>query len=73
MKVQAKVFSRRGVERIERTGRGFSQSELGEVGLSLEKGKSLGLAIDPKRSTKHAHNIQVLKDWIEASQAPTKK
>lgn len=62
------VLSRRGLQSVTRRGRGFSELELAEVGLSLQKAMTLRLPIDPKRNTKHTHNIDILKDLLRVEQ-----
>lgn len=47
-----------------RKGRGFSQGELKEVGLSLNKALRIGIPIDSNRSTKHSENVKTLKTHL---------
>lgn len=62
------VLSRRGLQSVTRRGRGFSELELAEVGLSLQKAMTLRLPIDPKRNTKHSNNVDMLKNLLEIAQ-----
>jgi len=48
-----------------RTGRGFSQGELAEAGLSPGEARHLGVPVDLKRSTSYAENVKGLREWVE--------
>ncbi|MET1101913.1 MAG: 50S ribosomal protein L13e [Pyrodictiaceae archaeon] len=48
-----------------RMGKGFSISELEEVGLSLEDAKRIGLPIDARRRSKWEWNVRALKTFLE--------
>jgi hypothetical protein len=43
-----------------RKGRGFSQNELKQVGLSMKQAFHLGIPIDSRRSTTHQENVKAL-------------
>jgi len=53
-------------KRKAREGKGFSQKELKEVGLSLREALKLGIPIDTRRSTKHEENVIRLKAYVGA-------
>ena len=55
-----------------RLGRGFSELELREAGLTTSDARRSGLAIDVRRSTKREDNIKLLKEWFEKSQSRKK-
>ena len=54
-----------GPTKETRNGRGFSKTELLEVGLSLVDARKRGLMVDPLRKTKHKENIKSLKEWLK--------
>ena len=43
-----------------RKGRGFSVDELKQAGLQESQARSMGIRIDPRRSTVHAQNVSSL-------------
>jgi len=47
-----------------RRGRGFSKSELGEVGLDFHQARRLRLPIDQRRKTKREENVKTLKQLL---------
>ena len=47
------------------TGKGFSQDELSEAGLSLRQALRLGIPIDARRQCKHKQNVETLKKHLE--------
>lgn len=49
-----------------RKGRGFSRSELQEVGLSIYSAIKLGIRSDPLRKTKHQKNIDDLRTFLDS-------
>ncbi|MBS7642733.1 MAG: ribosomal protein L13e [Candidatus Bathyarchaeia archaeon] len=49
-----------------RIGRGFSLGELAEVGLSIDKARRLGIAVDRRRKTVRRENIEALRTYIES-------
>jgi ribosomal protein L13E len=55
--------------RKSRKGRGFSRSELKEVGLNLKQALKMGIQIDPKRSTKHDENVKAIMTYLVAEEA----
>lgn len=67
MGIRAVVKRRRRI----RKGKGFSQEELKEVGLSFRQASKLGIPIDKRRSTKHSENVETLNEHVgvEASTA----
>ena len=50
---------------ILRDGKGFSTEELATVDLSIGKAKSLGIPVDPRRSSSYEENIETLKVFLE--------
>ena len=53
------------VKRKTRKGKGFSREELREVGLSFGEALKRKIPIDPRRSTKHEENVEMLKTALE--------
>ena len=49
-----------------RKGRGFSESELHEAGLSIHAAIRLGIRSDPLRRTKHQKNIEQLRLLLDS-------
>lgn len=49
----------------ERTGRGFSQDELKEAGLTIGEARHLGVPVDLNRRTSYVDNVGRLKAWVE--------
>jgi large subunit ribosomal protein L13e len=49
----------------ERTGRGFSQDELKEAGLTVGEARHLGVPVDLNRRTSYVDNVGRLKAWVE--------
>lgn len=62
MHLDIHAFVKRG--RKSSKGRGFSRTELKEVGLSVKQALVLGIPIDPKRSTQHSENVETLKTHL---------
>ena len=60
-KVEATV--RKGLK--TRKGKGFSISELTEVGLNPGEARRIGVPVDTRRSSAHKMNIEVLKEYID--------
>jgi len=48
-----------------RRGRGFSEAELKETGISTTEAKRLSIRIDPRRRTKLDENVKTLKAWLK--------
>lgn len=48
-----------------RQGRGFSEAELKEAGISVADARKHSLRIDPRRRTKLDQNIRAIKKWLE--------
>ncbi|MEM2739764.1 MAG: ribosomal protein L13e [Candidatus Bathyarchaeia archaeon] len=48
-----------------RIGRGFSLGEVIEVGLTIDKARRLGVAVDRRRKTVRRENIDALKAYIK--------
>jgi len=48
-----------------RKGRGFSREELKQAGIDFQRALKLRLPIDPRRKTKHADNVKVLKKFLQ--------
>jgi len=61
---------RRGVYKTS-LGRGFSEAELKEVGLSLTEARRMRLRTDSKRHAKRDENVKVLKAWLECRKKAT--
>jgi len=61
MRAQATVAKKFGETR---RGRGFSKSELREVGLDFQQALKLRLPIDERRKTKRAENVKTLKQFL---------
>jgi large subunit ribosomal protein L13e len=47
-----------------RKGRGFSLDELKQAGLQESQARSMGIRIDPRRSTVHAQNVSSLAAFL---------
>jgi len=50
-----------------RQGKGFSESELKEAGISTANARKLSIRVDPRRRTKLDENVRTLKLWLEGS------
>ena len=61
MNVEAVVRRRRKT----RSGKGFSQDELSEVGLSPKQALRLGVPIDARRRSKHRENVEALRKYLK--------
>ncbi|MCW3992507.1 MAG: ribosomal protein L13e [Candidatus Bathyarchaeota archaeon] len=57
---------RRG--RKTRAGKGFSLSELSELGLSVGEARHLGVPVDLSRSTSYDENVERLRAWMEEAE-----
>jgi large subunit ribosomal protein L13e len=55
------------VERKQKTrkGKGFSQKELKEAGLSLKQSQNLGIPIDTRRRSRHEENVKALMEFLQ--------
>jgi len=62
-----KVKRRIGPKETMSPGKGFSEAELKEVGISTRVARRLGMATDDRRRTKHKENIDRLKEWIAST------
>jgi large subunit ribosomal protein L13e len=69
MSIQAIVKRNRKL----RNGKGFSQDELKEMGLSFKQALKMGIPIDTRRSTKHEDNMEILKAHLGAARLDRKK
>jgi hypothetical protein len=68
------IVKQRGVPiGITRKGRGFSESELHEAGLSIHAAIRLGIRSDPLRRTKHQKNIEQLRLLLDSMDKDTLK
>jgi ribosomal protein L13E len=67
MTVQAVVKRKRKT----RTGKGFSQEELREVGLSFTEALKTGIPIDKRRLSKHNENVDALRRHLERDETKT--
>jgi len=54
-------------KRKTRRGKGFSQDELSEAGLSFGQALRLGIPIDSRRRSKHKENVETLKKHLETA------
>ena len=56
-----------------REGKGFSNEELKEAGLSPGEAKRLGIPVDTRRKTSYDDNVETLKEYLkEAKEAGLK-
>jgi len=49
-----------------RQGRGFSEAELKEAGISTTEARKLSIRVDSRRRTKLDENVRTLKMWLES-------
>ena len=57
-----------------RQGRGFSEAELKEAGISVANGRKLSIRVDARRRTNLKENVKLLKAWLEGlSKSPSKR
>jgi len=47
-----------------RQGRGFSEAELKEAGISVANGRKLSIRVDVRRRTSLKENVELLKAWL---------
>ena len=69
---EAFVFSRRGTDMVNRSGRGFSRGELSGAGLAPRLATDWGVRTDVRRRSVLEGNVESLKTWT-ASQEPVRK
>jgi len=62
-----RVKRRIGPKEMMSPGKGFSEAELKEVGLSSPVAGRLGIPNDDRRRTKHQENINRLQEWITST------
>jgi hypothetical protein len=48
-----------------RRGRGFSNDEVSQAGLTIDEARRMGLIVDIKRKTVHPENVAALKQYIK--------
>lgn len=59
-----KIYNKRPVVKTGtkmREGKGFSQEELKQAGLTLMDAKRIGIYVDLRRKSAHAQNVEYLK------------
>ncbi len=56
-----------------REGRGFSEAELKEAGISPTRARKLSIGVDPRRRTKLEENVKTVKAWIKGLSKPGKR
>ncbi|MEM3673437.1 MAG: ribosomal protein L13e [Candidatus Bathyarchaeia archaeon] len=49
----------------QRFGRGFSQEELKEAGLTQKEARRLGIPVDVRRKTVHEENVKAVEAMLE--------
>jgi len=57
----------------QRYGKGFSQDELKEAGLTFKEALKIKIPIDIRRSTMHKDNVHTIKQILKTSLAKQKK
>jgi len=67
MEIQPKVVRRPVTMQRMSLGRGFSKSELKEVGLSSSTARRLGIVTDDRRKTKHQVNVDSLQEMLKTT------
>jgi len=67
MEIRPKVVRRPVTRQRVRAGRGFSKSELKEVGLSSSTARRLGIVTDDRRKTKHQVNTDSLQEMLKTT------
>lgn len=50
-----------------RLGRGFSEAELTEAGISVVEARKLSIRVDPRRQTRLEENVKAIKTWLGGS------
>jgi ribosomal protein L13E len=53
-------------------GQGFSQNELKEAGVNIQRAKQIGLRVDVKRKSTHKENVDCIKAHAKATPKSTK-
>jgi len=54
-----------GVDQGMREGRGFSELEIKEAGLTIDLAKDFGIPVDKRRRSCHPWNVEALKKFVE--------
>jgi len=60
-----RLLKHAGIDQGMRPGKGFSELELKEAGLSIREARKLGIPIDLRRRSAHSWNIEALKKFLE--------
>jgi len=66
--VKAPLLRRYGgvPSRRERVGKGYSETEVKAVGLTVREARLLGIYVDKRRKSLHEENVQRLASWLKA-------
>ena len=56
----------------QRSGKGFSKSEVKKAGLDAVCARKMGLPVDPRRRTVHDENVEAVKAYAEKEKAKPK-
>ncbi len=67
MEIRPKVVRRPVTMQRKSLGRGFSKSELKEVGLSSSTARRLGIVTDDRRKSKHQVNVDSLQEMLKTT------
>ena len=67
--VKAKILKPDGKQR---SGKGFSKSEVKKAGLDAVSARKMGLPVDPRRRTVHDENVEAVKAHAEKEKAKPK-
>ncbi len=60
-----RLLKHAGVDQGVREGRGFSELELKEAGITVDLAKELGIPVDKRRRSCHPWNVEALKKFLE--------
>jgi len=60
-----RLLKHAGVDQGTRVGRGFSELEIKQAGLTLKLAEELGVPIDSRRRSCHEWNVNALKGFVE--------